>query len=257
MSTLTYAVRDSATMLRRDFRHTLRYPVMTVATILTPIFMLLLFVYVLGGQLSGGSRGHYLDYVIPGIIVMTVGSGCAATSVSISADMNEGVIPRFRSMAIFRPSVLIGQAVGSVIRTMLSLVLVVGTALALGFRSSATPVEWLAATGLTLLLVIALTWVATALGLQAKTPAAANSSTLPLQFVLPFLSSAFIDPSTMPVGLRWVAQNQPFTKVIDTLRGLLTGTPIGHSGAWALGWCVLLTVVGFVGARAVFNRDGS
>lgn len=254
MSTLTYAVKDSATMLRRDFKHTLRYPVMAVSTVVSPMFMLGLFVYVLGGQLGGGSRTAYMAYIVPGLIVLTAGSGSAATAVNLATDMNEGVIPRFRTMAFFRPAVLIGQAVGSILRSMVSLVLVVAVAMALGYRSHASAGAWLAAAGLTVLFVIAMTWLATALGLLAKTAAGANSSTLPLQFILPFLSSAFVNPATMPSGLRWFAENQPFTDVIDTLRGLLQGAPIGHTGAYAVAWCVGLTLAGYFWSKAIFSR---
>jgi ABC-2 type transport system permease protein len=257
MTTLTHAVRDSATMLRRDFKHTRRYPVMAISTVTAPMFMLALFVYVLGGQLGAGSRAAYLAYIVPGIIVMTAGSGCAATAVNLATDMTEGIVPRFRTMSFFRPAVLIGQAVGSVLRSVLSIVLVVLVALALGFRSDATVVEWLAAAGLAVLFVVAMTWIATVLGLQAKTAGGANTSTIPLQFVLPFLSSAFVDPATMPAGLRWFAQNQPFTQIIDTLRGLLEGTPIGHSGAYAIAWCVGLTALGYARSKAIFNRPAA
>jgi ABC-2 type transport system permease protein len=160
-------------------------------------------------------------------------------------------------MSFFRPAVLIGQAVGSVLRSVLSIVLVVAVALSMGFRSGATVAEWLAATGLVVLFVIAMTWIATALGLQAKTAGGANTSTIPLQFVLPFLSSAFVNPATMPSGLRWFAQNQPFTQIIDTLRGLLEGTAIGHSGAYAVAWCVGLTAVGYLRSTAIFNRPAA
>lgn len=259
--TTTYAVRDSATMLRRDFRHSLRYPMMTVSTILMPILMLLLFVYVFGNTidagLGGASGGSYLGFVLPGILVMAVGSGCASTSVNISADMNEGIIDRFRTMAIARTSVLIGQVVGATIRTLVSLALVLVVGLLLGFRPNAGVGEWFAVIGILVLLVVALTWLAVAFGLLAKTPGGANAATLPLQFLLPFLSSAFVPPESMPVGIRWFTENQPFTPIIDALRGLLLGTPIGNNAILSVAWCVAITVAGYLWAKKLFNRDPS
>jgi ABC-2 type transport system permease protein len=253
----TYTLSDSATMLRRDFRHLRRYPVMTISTVLTPVAMLLLFVYVFGGAISAGlgsTGASYLDYVVPGIILMTVGSGCAATAIGVNADMTEGIIARFRTMAISRASVLTGRVLGSMIRTVISLVLVVGLSLLIGFRPTAGVVEWLAAAGFIALLVLAFTWLAVAFGMAAKSPEGANGSTLLLQFG-PFISSAFVQPDTMPAGARWVAEHQPFTPMIETVRGLLLGTPIGDSATIALAWATGIALIGYLWARTAYDHE--
>jgi len=260
MSTLPYAVRDSTTMLRRNIRHSLRYPAMTISGMTVPIFFLLMFVGVFGNTIRAGLTGasipgrHYIDYLAPGIFLMTAGASAAATAVGICTDMNEGIIARFRTMAITRASVLTGQVLGAFIRTLISGVLVVAVALALGFRPTATPVEWLAAAGMFAGLTLALTWLAVAFGLFAKTPEGANSLSL-IMLVLPFVSSAFVPTDSMPGGVRWFAHNQPFTPMIDTLRGLLTGTPIGHSAAVAAAWCAGVTALGYLWARRRYEHN--
>jgi ABC-2 type transport system permease protein len=252
-----YALSDSATMLRRDFRHLRRYPVMTISGVVTPTVMLLLFVYVFGGAMSsglGGAGASYVNYLVPGILMMTLGGGCAATAVGVNMDMTEGIVARFRTMAISRASVLTGRVVGSMIRTLISVVLVIGVALIAGFRPTAGPVQWLSAIGFITLLTLALTWLAIALGMAAKSPEGANGSTLLLQFG-PFISSGFVRPETMPAGVRWFAENQPFTSMIETLRGLLLGTPIGNSAIIGIAWCVVIALVGYLWARVAYNRD--
>ncbi len=252
----TYAVADAATMLRRDFLHLRRYPIMAISGLITPTVMLLLFVFVFGGAMrsSLGAGASYVNYIVPGILMMTLGSGCAATAIGVNMDMTEGVVARFRIMAITRASVLTGRVIGSLIRTLLSVVLVIGIALIAGFRPTAGPAQWLAAFGFMALLTFALTWLALAFGMAAKSVAGANSSTLLLQFG-PFISSGFVPPDTMPAGVRWFAENQPFTSMIETLRGLLLGTPIGHSAIVASAWCVAIALVGYIWARTAYNRD--
>jgi ABC-2 type transport system permease protein len=252
----TYAVADAATMLRRDFLHLRRYPIMAISGLITPTVMLLLFVFVFGGAMrsSLGAGASYVNYLVPGILMMTLGSGCAATAIGVNMDMTEGIVARFRIMAITRASVLTGRVIGSLIRTLLSVVLVIVIALIAGFRPTAGPAQWLAAFGFMALLTFALTWLALAFGMAAKSVAGANSSTLLLQFG-PFISSGFVPPDTMPAGVRWFAENQPFTSMIETLRGLLLGTPIGHSAIVATTWCVAIALVGYVWARAAYNRD--
>jgi ABC-2 type transport system permease protein len=258
MSTM-YAMRDSATMMRRDFRHAIRYPMLTIGGLMVPVFLLLLFVGVFGNTLRAGlgaaapTGGRYIDYLAPGILVMTAGASAAATAVNVCIDMNEGIIARFRTMAISRTSVLTGQVLGSLTRTLISGALVVGVALGLGFRPSATPLEWVAVAGMFAMLTLALTWLTIAFGLQTKTPAGANSLSLIPQF-LPFISSAFVPTASMPVGVRWFAENQPFTPVINTIRGLLIGTPIGNNAIVAVAWCVGLTAAGYVWSRARYKR---
>jgi ABC-2 type transport system permease protein len=254
MSNLSFTLRDSATMLRRDVRHSLRNLSMTLSGLLTPIVMLVLFVYVLGGTLGAGLGGTYINYVAPAIILMTVGSGCATTAINLCMDMSEGIIARFRTMAISRASVLTGQVLGSLIRTMITIGLVIGVALLMGFRPTANPVAWLVALGVIALFTLALTWMGIVFGLVGKTPAGANSLSLIFQLLLPLTSSAFVRPDSMPVGMRWFAEYQPFTPVIDTLRGLLLGTPIGNSAVFAVAWCAVLALVGYLWARAVYNH---
>ena len=253
-------LRDAVTMLRRDVRHSLRFPMMTASGMLVPVLLLLLFAGVFGhalrgtlGALSAGGRVSYIDYLTPGILVMTAGFAAEATAVSVCTDMSEGIVARFRTMPISRLAVLTGQVAGSVIRTMISAVVVVGVAVAMGFRSSASPVEWLAAAGIFALLTLALTWLTVAFGLLAKTPAGANSLSL-LPAILPFVSSAFIPATAMTGGVRWFASNEPFTPVIDTLRGLLAGTGIGDRAGLAVAWCVGLSLAGYLWARVLYNR---
>jgi ABC-2 type transport system permease protein len=260
MSTLTYAVADSATMLRRQLRHMLRYLSMTLMLIGMPILLLLLFVYVFGGTLGaglggpGGGRAEYLEFVVPGILLIGVALGATGTAISVAMDMLEGIVARFKTMAIFRPSVLTGHVLGSMVQTMLSLVVVTGVAVLIGFRSSATPVEWVAVAGILALITFALTWLCVAFGLVSKTVEAASNLPQPLVY-LPFLGSGFVPTDSMPAGLRWFAEYQPFTPIMDTVRGLLLGTAIGNSGIIAVAWCVGIALVGYVWAKKLYNRD--
>jgi len=259
MSALTYALTDSATMLRRNLRHALRYPSMTLAGVMTPVIILLLFVGVLGDTLGtglgrmGGGATSYVDYVAPGIILMTVAGGCMATAVAVCVDMTGGIINRFRTMAISRASVLTGHVVGSLIQTLISTALVIGVAVLLGFRPTADPLEWLAVIGLLVLVAFALTWLAVLIGLISKSPESASNTPLLIQF-LPFISSAFVPVDSMPAGVRWFAEHQPFTPIIETVRGLLLGTPVAGNAATAVAWCVGVGLLSYLGARAVFNR---
>ncbi len=260
MSTVSSALRDSATMLRRDIRHSLRNLSVTLSGLLVPIIVLLLFFYVFGGAIGAGLGGvapsfAYIDYLAPGIIIFTVGSGCATTALNLCMDLSEGIITRFRAMAIFRASVLTGQVLGSLIRTLISVGLVTLVALLMGFRPTATPIAWIEALGLIALFTLAITWMGVVFGLVGKTPAGANSLSLIFQ-LLAFTSSALVSPDSMPATVRWFAEYQPFTPAIDTLRGLLLGTPIsGNSVVLAVAWCIGLILVGYFWARAVYNRD--
>jgi ABC-2 type transport system permease protein len=260
MSTLSYAVADSATMLRRQLRHMLRYASVTVFLVGMPVVFLLLFVYVFGGTLGAGlggpagGRAEYLEYVVPGILLMAVAAGGTGTAISMAMDMTEGIVARFRTMAIFRPSVLTGHVLGSMIQTMLSVAVVTGVALLIGFRPNASPVEWVATVGVLAMITLALTWLCVAFGLVTKTVEAASNLPTPLVF-LPFLGSGFVPTDSMPAGLRWFAEYQPFTPVIDTVRGLLLGTAIGDSAVIAVAWCAGITLVGYLWARRLYNRD--
>jgi ABC-2 type transport system permease protein len=259
MTSLSFTLRDSATMLRRDIRHSLRYLPMTLSGIGTPTIMLVLFNYMFGGMmgagLGGATPGGYINYIAPGVIAMTVASGCATTAINLCMDMSEGIIARFRTMAISRSSVLTGQVLGSLIRTMISVGLVIGVAILMGFRPTADLTGWLVAFGVITLFTIAITWMGVAFGLVGKTPAGANSLSL-IFLLLAFTSSAFVRPESIPAGIRWFAEYQPFTPVINTLRGLLLGTPIPNNSALlAIAWCVGLSLVGFLWARAVYGRN--
>jgi ABC-2 type transport system permease protein len=262
MSTQSYALRDSATMLRRNLRHVLRYPSMTFILVALPIVFLLLFVYVFGGTLGAGlggvsgGRREYLDYVTPGILLLTVAAAATGTAVSVAMDMTEGIIARFRTMAIARVSVLTGHVLGSMIQTMISIAVVIGVALLLGFRPTAGLVEWIAATGLLAMITFAVIWLSVALGMVSKSVETASNLPMPL-FLLPFLGSGFVPTDSMPAGLRWFAEYQPFTPIIETLRGLMMGIPISNSGVLAIAWCVGIGVFGYLWAKRLYNRDPS
>jgi ABC-2 type transport system permease protein len=256
MSTLALAVRDSHTMVRRQLKRLLRYPSMTVQLVITPVVMLLLFVYVLGGTLGaglGGGRAGYVNYVLPGILMMSAAIAATGTAVMVATDMTEGIIARFRTMRISRASVLTGHVVGSVVQQLLGMAVLIGIALAVGFRPNAGFVEWLAAIGLLALFVLAVTWLSVALGLRASTPEAAGNAPMPL-VLLPFLGSGFVPTGSMPAGLRWFAEYQPFTPIMETVRGLLLGGAIGNNGVIALAWCLGIGAVSYLWARSTFNK---
>jgi ABC-2 type transport system permease protein len=260
MTALSHAVTDSATMLRRQLRHMLRYPSMTLLLVGMPIVFLLLFVYVFGGTLGAGlggvsgGRAEYVDYVTPGILLITVASAAQGTAISVAMDMTEGIIARFRTMAIARVSVLTGHVLGSMIQTLLGIAVVIAVALLIGFRASADPIEWIAAIGLLAMSTLALTWLSVALGMVSKSVETASNLPMPL-VLLPFLGSGFVPTDSMPAGLRWFAEYQPFTPIMDTLRGLLLGTAIGNQGVLAVAWCAVIGLGGYLWAKHLFNRD--
>jgi ABC-2 type transport system permease protein len=222
MSTLPYAVTDSATMLRRQLRHMLRYPSMTLMLAGLPIVLLLLFVYVFGGTLGAGlggfsgGRGEYVNYVTPAILLITVAAAAQGTAISVAMDMTEGIIARFRTMAIARVSVLTGHVLGSMIQTMLGMAVVIAVALLVGFRPTAGPADWIATIGVLAMITLALTWLSVALGMVTKSVETASNLPMPLM-LLPFLGSGFVPADSMPAGPRWFAENQPFTPMIETL----------------------------------------
>ncbi|MFD9001604.1 ABC transporter permease [Streptomyces sp. NPDC059582] len=258
-SSLSLAVRDSSTMLRRNLLHARRYPSLTLNLLLTPIMLLLLFVYIFGDTMStgigGADRSAYIAYIVPGILLMTIGSTVVGTAVSVATDMNEGIIARFRTMAIHRGSVLFGHVVGSVLQSILSVVLVGAVGVAMGFRSTdATVLEWLAALALLAFFALAFTWIAVGMGMGSPNAEAASNSAMPL-ILLPLISSAFVPLDTMPGWFQPIAEYQPFTPAIETLRGLLLGTEIGNNGWIALAWCLALTLLGHRWSQAQFNRD--
>ncbi|MER7908608.1 MULTISPECIES: ABC transporter permease [unclassified Streptomyces] len=260
MSTFALAVRDSSTMLRRNLLHARRYPSLTLNLLLTPVMLLLLFVYVFGEAMSaglagGGGRSAYITHIVPGILFMTIGSTVIGAAVSVATDKNEGIMARFRTMAIHRSSVLVGHVVGSVMQSLASVLLVGAVGLAIGFRSvDATALEWLAALGLLALFALALTWIAVGMGMASPNAEAASNSAMPL-ILLPLISSAFVPLESMPGWFRPVAEYQPFTPAIETLRGLLLGTEIGHNGWLAVAWSLALVALGHRWSTAAFRRD--
>jgi ABC-2 type transport system permease protein len=262
MSTVSLAARDSRTMLRRNLRRMRRYPSMTLVLIGIPVIFLLLFVYVFGGAIgagiggTSGGRAQYANYLVPGILMMSIASGATGTATTVAMDMTEGIIARFKTMAIFRPAVLTGHVVANVILTMVSLAVVVGVALLVGFRPTAGPLEWLAAAGVLAAIGLAITWLSVALGLASKTVEGASNLPMPL-ILLPFLGSGFVPTASMPTAMRWFATYQPFTPFIETVRGLMTGTGIGIDGWLTAGWCTGITVGGYLWAKKLFNRDPS
>jgi ABC-2 type transport system permease protein len=262
MSTLAVTVSDSRTMLRRDVRRLVRYPSMTLLLVGMPIVFLLLFVYVFGGQLGAGlgselagghtGRGGYLNYVTPGILLMTVAATVQGTAIVVAMDMTSGIIDRFRTMAIARSAVLTGHVLAAMIQAVISLAIVLGVAIALGFRPTANPIKWLATIGILALFAWALVWLATALGLAAKSVETASNTPMFLS-LLPFLGSGFVPSSSMPSGLRQFAQYQPFTPVTETVRGLLTGTHIGMNALGAIAWSVAISALSYLWAMHLYH----
>jgi ABC-2 type transport system permease protein len=265
--TMTYTVTDSVTMTRRNLRRLLRYPSMTVLLVGMPIVILVVFVYVLGGQLSHGldpalagghaGRAGYLNYVVPGILLLAVAAAVQGTAIVVAMDMTGGIIDRFRTMAIARSAVLTGHVVASVMQTLASIAVVMLFAVALGFRPTADPVEWLAALGLLALFSIALIWLATALGLAAKSVETASNTPMFLTLLV-FLGSGFVPATSMPEGLQQFARYQPFTPVTETVRGLLVGTPIGSNAVTAVAWSLGLTLACYLWAMHLYrNRQAT
>lgn len=260
MST-TYTVRDSVTMLRRNLLHIRRYPSLSIMLVAQPILFLLLFVYVFGGTLGAGlpgqegvgDRSDYLVFITPGILIMTVASVALGTAISTASDMTTGIIARFRTVNIARVPVLTGHVLGAVIKTGFAVVIVTAFAFLLGFRSDAGPLGWLGAIGLLTLIAFSLTWLTVGMGLAADSVETASNTPLFLM-ILPFISSAFVPTDAMPAGLSQFAENQPFTPMIDTIRALVTGAPTDSDLWLAIGWCVLIALLGYLWSRRLFLR---
>jgi ABC-2 type transport system permease protein len=254
-----YVIQDSATMLRRTFRHMVRYPSVSLLVIGIPVILLLLFVYVFGGTLGDGlgvaasGRDAYVDYVTPAIVLIAIAGAAQGTAISAAMDMHEGIIARFRTMGIARASVLVGHVLGSTIQTMAGLVVVVGVAVLVGFRPDASLVEWVVAAGLLAMITVAITWLSVALGLAPKSVEAASNLQMPL-ILLPFLSSGFVPIDSMPAGMAWFAEWQPLTPFIETLRGLLMGTAIGRDAVLSVAWCAAIGVAGYVWSMRLYER---
>jgi ABC-2 type transport system permease protein len=266
-----YVITDSTTMLRRSLRRMRRYPSLTLFTAGLPVVFLLLFVYVFGGTLGAGlgsglagtalgdlgngsiGREAYLAYVVPGILVITVAGAATGTAISVSMDMTAGIIARFRTMAIARASVLAGHVIGSVFQTMLATGIVLAVAVLIGFRPTTGPIEWIAAGGLLMLTAVAVGWLSVALGMVSDSVETASNLPMFLVF-LPFLSSGFVPAASLPGPLQWFAEHQPFTPIIEALRSLLVGTPMGDNLVLAVAWCALISVAGYLWALRLYER---
>ena len=259
MTATTHTLSDSATMLRRDLKHLIRYPSVTVMLIGMPVVFLLLFVYVLGGTLGNGlghgpgGRAEYLDYVVPGILVIAICAVAQGTAISVAMDMTEGIIARFRTMAISRTAVLTGHVGGSMIQTALGLAIVTAVAVAMGYRASADALHWLAAFAVLAMIAFALTWLTVAMGMASKSVESASNTPMFL-VLLPVLSSGFAPTDSMPHQVRWFAAHQPFTPFIETVRGLLAGTPVGGSALATTIWCAAIAGTSYLWARASYER---
>jgi ABC-2 type transport system permease protein len=263
MSALGYTVIDSRILLRRNLRRLQRYPSLTLMLVGMPIVFLLLFVYVFGGQLGHGlsarlagghaGRSAYLNYVAPGILLMTVAATVQGTAIVVAMDMTGGIIDRFRTMSIGRGAVLGGHVLAALLQSIASIAVVLAVAIALGFRPTADPLRWLAVLGVLVLFAFALIWLAAALGLAAKSVETASNTPMFLT-MLPFLGSGFVPVSTLPVGLRQFAQYQPFTPVTETVRGLLTGTHIGANVVGALAWSIAIAALSYLWAMRLYDR---
>lgn len=248
----TDAVHDTTVLLRRSLRHVARSPDTIITTAITPIAMLLLFVYVFGGAVRFGG-GRYVDYLLPGILLVTVASGISYTAFRLFTDVSGGIFERFASMPISRSALLWGHVLTSVVANLVSLVLVVAVAVAMGFRSGAGVLAWLAVAGILLLFTTALTWLAVIPGLTARTVDGVSGFSYPLVF-LPLVSSAFVPTTGMPTAVRWFAEHQPVTPIVDAIRALYAGRPVGDDGWIATAWCVGLLVVAYTLAIRTYRR---
>jgi ABC-2 type transport system permease protein len=251
MSTTSAPLTDASIMLRRNFKHILRNPVTVFNGALMPVVIMLMFVYVFGNAFSVGER--YIQYATPGMILLAVTYGLSGTAVAVNSDMAKGIINRFKVMNVSRGAVLTGHVAATVLSTSVAVAVIIGMAFALGFRSPATALDWLAAIGIVAATAFAAAWLTVALGMAAKTPESAGLGVVPL-VLLPFLSSAIAPAARMGQGFRQFAEYQPFTPIIESLRGLLAGTPSGGYAAAALAWCAGIALVGYLWSRATFSR---
>ena len=257
----SHVVSDAITMLRRNLLHIVRYPGLSMFTILGPVVILLLTVFVFGGTLGAGlpgvdpagGRDAYLAYVMPGILLITIAGTVTGVAITVAMDMTEGITARFRTMAISRSAVLAGHVLGNTIQAIIAVALVLGVGLLVGFRPTAGVMEWIAAAGLVVLISFALSWVGVAMGMQSKTVETASNLPLILT-VLPLLGSGFVPTGSMPEWLQGFAQYQPFTPFIESVRGLLLGTPLDDSLWLAIVWAIVITIGGYVWSMAIYER---
>lgn len=243
----------NAVFVGRSIRHSLRNIESLMMAIMLPVMLMLLFTYIFGGALD--PSGNYVNYVVPGIILLCAGFGSSSTAVDVATDMTNGIINRFRTMPISSISVITGHVAASLARNLLATCMVIGVALLVGFRPNATFIEWLGAIGIIILFILTFTWLFAAIGLVTGSPSAASGYGFALLF-LPYLSSAFVPTNTMPSWMQGFANHQPITPVIETIRGLLTGTPVLNNGWWAIGWCSALLVIAIGWCILAFRRNG-
>ena len=238
------------TFITRSLIHTVRTPDALVMAIALPVVLMLLFTFVFGGALE--SDGSYVNYVVPGIILLCAGFGASSVATDVASDMTTGVIDRFRTMPLRASAIITGHVIASLVRNLVATAVVIGVAIAVGFRPTATPLEWIALLGLIAVYILAITYLFAGIGLAASSPEAAGGYGFILMF-LPYLSSAFVPVDTMPAWLQWIAENQPLTPIIETIRGLLLGTELGSSPAWAIGWCGLILTIAIVWSTMLFR----
>ena len=248
----TYFFSDTSVMLRRSLRHVTRSMDTIVTVLIMPIAFMLLFVYVFGGAIRAGTD-HYVNYLVPGILLIAIASGISYTGYRLFNDLQSGIFERFHSMPIARSSVLWGHVLTSLVSNMISVVVIVAVALLMGFRSSAGPLAWLAVAGILVLFTLALTWIAVLAGLSAKSTDGAGAFSYPI-ILLPFVSSAFVPTATMPGPVRAFAENQPVTSIVNTIRALLAQQPVGGEIWVALAWCVAVLVIAYAFAMRAYRR---
>ncbi len=246
------AAHDTVILFGRSMRHIRRSPDTIITVAIVPIMMMLLFVYVFGGAIDAGTD-DYVGYLLPGILLIAIASGISYTSVRIFTDRQQGIVARLHSMPVARSSVLWGHVLTSLVSNAITLIIIVLIALAMGFRTGASPAAWLAAAGILALVTLALTWLAVIPGLSARSIEGASAFGYPLIF-LPFISSAFVPTDTMPTPVRVFAENQPVTAVVETLRSLFGGQPVGADIWTALAWCVGITIVAYFFAMRAYRR---
>jgi ABC-2 type transport system permease protein len=248
----THFFGDTAVLTGRTMRHVTRSLDTIITTAIMPIAMMLMFVYVFGGAIDTGPI-QYVDYMLPGILLITIASGISYTAFRLFMDMKNGIFERFQSMPIARSGVLWAHVLTSLVANVISLVIVIGVALLMGFRSGAGALAWLGVAGILVLVTLALTWLAVIPGLSAASIEGASVFSYPLIF-LPFLSSAFVPTETMPGPVRWFAENQPVTSIVNTIRDLFAGQPVGGDLWTALAWCVGILVAAYVVAMVTYRR---
>jgi ABC-2 type transport system permease protein len=256
MSTNSAPFTDSRIMVRRNFKHILRNPVTLFNAALMPVIVMVMFVYMLGNAFNVGER--YVQYATPGMILLAITYGLSGTAVSVSSDMAKGIINRFKVMNVSRGAVLTGHVAATMLSSLVAIAVIIGIAFAMGFRSPASSLEWLGAIGVIVATAFAAAWITVALGMNAKTPESAGMAVVPL-LLLPFLSSAIVPAGKMGQGFRQFAQYQPFTPIIESIRGLLSGhpsggTPLASNVAATLGWCAGIALVGYLWSRATFSK---